>query len=128
MRANRLARLLRLRGARPKRIVAIALERSPELIVAILATLKAGAAYLPLDADHPPARSAALLHDSGAQLLVSSGSLADRLCIGQDTVRLDTLETESFLRALPAPARTDRERNETPRPPNPANLNRKRNG
>jgi amino acid adenylation domain-containing protein len=63
-RANRVARWLRAQAAGPERVVAIRLERSPELIVAILGTLKAGAAYLPLNPSEPSARVAAILQDA----------------------------------------------------------------
>ncbi len=81
-RAEQLADLLRRRGAGPEIVVAIALERSPELVVAILATLKAGAAYLPLDPGHPPARNAFMLRDSGARLLVTTRPLAQGFAAG----------------------------------------------
>src|SRR5262249_17981718 len=57
-RANRLAHQLRKRGAGPELIVGIAVERSLEMIVALLATLKAGSAYLPLDPKYPRERLA----------------------------------------------------------------------
>ena len=54
--ANRLAWRLIAEGIGPEDSVAIALERSPQMIVAVLAVLKSGAAYLPLDPGHPPDR------------------------------------------------------------------------
>jgi len=60
-RSAALAGALRVRGAGPGRIVAVALERSFELMVALLAVLRAGAAYLPLDPTHPPERLARIL-------------------------------------------------------------------
>ena len=70
-RSSRLANLLVRRGARPDQPVALLLERSPALVVAILGILKAGGAYLPLDPRHPRARIAAMLDDAGARLVVT---------------------------------------------------------
>ncbi|WP_377806054.1 amino acid adenylation domain-containing protein [Azospirillum sp. A29] len=90
-RANRLARLLRAEGIGPDDRVAIALERSPELLVAILAVLKAGATYLPLDPSYPPQRLAYMLEDGGAALLLTSETLQGGMPrpAGLPTVRLD---------------------------------------
>ena len=100
-RANRLARLLRAQGAGPETIVAVALERSPELIVAILAVLKAGAAFLPLDIGHPPARNAALVRDSGARLLVSTTALATDIDhAGCTALALDDDATRAVLETM----------------------------
>ncbi|MEU0561057.1 amino acid adenylation domain-containing protein [Dactylosporangium sp. NPDC006015] len=78
-RANRLARLLIERGVGPDTIVAVVLEREVELVVALLAVLKAGAAYLPIDPAYPAGRTAFVLADSGAVCLISDRSLLDRL-------------------------------------------------
>ncbi|HEU4557883.1 MAG TPA: amino acid adenylation domain-containing protein, partial [Longimicrobium sp.] len=69
--ANRLARRLRAAGVGPEAGVGVMLERSPELVVALLAVLKAGGAYLPLDPALPAARRAALAADAGAAVLVT---------------------------------------------------------
>src|SRR5215468_5601870 len=63
-RANQLAHHLRTRGVGPERVVAIAVERSIEMIVALLATLKAGGAYLPLDPKYPRERLALMMADA----------------------------------------------------------------
>ncbi|WP_432253562.1 amino acid adenylation domain-containing protein [Streptomyces sp. HNM1019] len=63
-RANRLARHLQGLGARPGALVAVSVPRSVELIVALLAVLKAGAAYLPLDPDYPGQRLTYMLRDA----------------------------------------------------------------
>ncbi|MFE7594617.1 amino acid adenylation domain-containing protein, partial [Kitasatospora sp. NPDC057512] len=63
-RANRLAHALIARGVGPERIVALRLPRSAELVVAVLAVLKTGAAYLPVDPDYPAARIAYMLEDA----------------------------------------------------------------
>jgi amino acid adenylation domain-containing protein len=73
--ANHLAHHLRACGVGPDVVVATLLERSPDLIVALLAILKAGGAYLPLDPTHPPERLSFMLADSGAQLLITQERL-----------------------------------------------------
>lgn len=69
--AGVLARNLAVAGVRPGAIVAVDMERGIELIVALLAVLKAGAAYLPLDRNAPCARSLQLMRDAGASLLLT---------------------------------------------------------
>jgi|HubBroStandDraft_6_1064221.scaffolds.fasta_scaffold00009_62 amino acid adenylation domain-containing protein len=70
--ANQLAHYLKSVGAGRERIVGLYLKRSPAFIVAALATLKAGAAYLPLDPDLPTERIGFMLRDSGVSALVTS--------------------------------------------------------
>ena len=77
-RSNRLARRLRARGIGPDVVVGLALERAPIMLVALLAVLKAGGAYLPLDPDYPPDRLVHMLRDSGTKLLLTQASLQDR--------------------------------------------------
>ncbi len=104
-RANRLARHLLERGAERGTVAAIALERSPGLIVAILGVLKTGAAYLPLDPEHPPDRLASMLRDSGASLLVTTNQLAGLRAAGAGCpiVRLDVERTAIDARPAVAP-------------------------
>ncbi|WP_189226196.1 non-ribosomal peptide synthetase, partial [Saccharothrix coeruleofusca] len=73
-RANRLARLLVARGAGPDTVVAVAAPRSPELVIALLATHKAGAAYLPIDPGHPADRNAFVLADAKPALVVTTSA------------------------------------------------------
>lgn len=73
-RANRLAHYLRRLGVGPETIVAVCLERTPALIVALLAIHKAGGAYLPLDPAYPPDRLAYMLTDSGAPVLLTAAA------------------------------------------------------
>jgi amino acid adenylation domain-containing protein/non-ribosomal peptide synthase protein (TIGR01720 family) len=74
--ANRLARLLVTDDVGPGDVVAVALPRSADLVVALLAVLKSGAAYLPLDVDLPDGRLAFLLDDSGARTLITRSDVA----------------------------------------------------
>ena len=77
-RAERLARRLLAAGAGPEVPVGVLLERTPRLVESLLAVLKAGAAYLPLDPAYPAARLAAMLEDSRAPLLISEARLLAR--------------------------------------------------
>jgi amino acid adenylation domain-containing protein len=70
--ANRIARAILARGDAPDEPVALLLEHGPALIAAILGVLKAGRIYLPLDPSYPPARSAYILEDAGAALMVTN--------------------------------------------------------
>ncbi|MET0396676.1 MAG: amino acid adenylation domain-containing protein, partial [Longimicrobiaceae bacterium] len=74
-RANRLAHHLRRRGVGPEVRVAVCAERSAELVVALLAVLKAGGAYLPVDPAYPAERIAYLLEDSGCAIILAQEAL-----------------------------------------------------
>ena len=78
-RANRLAHHLRASGVRPDQRVAICAERSLELVVGLLAILKAGAAYVPLDPEYPPERLAWMLQDCAPAMLLTQQALVSRL-------------------------------------------------
>jgi len=78
-RANQLAHHLRRQGVGPEVLVGISFERSPDLLVALLAILKAGGAYLPLDPNYPAERLAFMLADSQAALLLTQRAFASRL-------------------------------------------------
>jgi tyrocidine synthetase-3 len=77
--ANRLARHLKQSGAARNNIVAMLLDRSADMIVAMLAIIKAGAAYLPIDPDYPQDRIAFMLEDSGAALLLTQREIGHDL-------------------------------------------------
>ncbi|MEE1739738.1 amino acid adenylation domain-containing protein [Streptomyces sp. BE147] len=103
-RANRLAHVLAARGAGPETVVASALDRSMELVVAVLAVMKAGAAHLPVDPGYPERRIAHILGDAApALLLADSGTV---LPAGTAVARtdLDDPETRAALRRAPASA------------------------
>ena len=68
--------------------VGVLLDRSADLVVALMAVLRAGGAYLPLDPDHPPARTGTVLSDSAARFVLTRGDLLDRLPSGDATAVL----------------------------------------
>src|SRR5262249_26979317 len=78
-RANQLGRHLKKQGIGPEALVGICLERSLEMVVAILGVLKAGGAYAPLDPAYPPERLAFMLEDSQAQALLTQQRLVESL-------------------------------------------------
>ncbi|MBA1379346.1 non-ribosomal peptide synthetase, partial [Pseudomonas brassicacearum] len=80
-RANQLAHRLIDLGVSPSQLVGIAVERSAEMIVGLLAILKAGAAYVPLDPAYPEDRLAYMIEDSGIGLLLTQARLQARLPI-----------------------------------------------
>ncbi|WP_307122911.1 amino acid adenylation domain-containing protein [Streptomyces sp. B1I3] len=78
-RANRLARHLRALGVGRGGRVGLCLHRSTELVVALLAVLKAGAAYVPLDPGHPEERRAFLCEDAGTEVVLTHAAARDRV-------------------------------------------------
>jgi amino acid adenylation domain-containing protein len=99
-RSNRLAHLLIGRGVVPGDRIGICLDRSVLLPVALLAILKTGAAYVPLDPDYPEARLAMMAEDAGLKALVTRRSLAATVPgRGEASILLDTVQ--DMLAALP---------------------------
>ncbi|ASQ93374.1 non-ribosomal peptide synthetase [Streptomyces sp. 11-1-2] len=100
-RASALARELRAGGVRPESLVGVCLERSVELVVALLGVEKAGGAYVPLDPGYPPERLRYLLADSGVRLVVADPGHPTSALFG-DGVRLVAVDQEPG--ADPGPA------------------------
>ena len=78
-RANQLARCLQSRGVKPGSLVGLCVERSPYMVVGVLAILKAGGAYVPLDIDNPAARLAFILEDAQIEVLLTQTDLSSKL-------------------------------------------------
>jgi amino acid adenylation domain-containing protein len=78
-RADSLAAVLRARGVRPRTVVGVCLPRGADLVIAELAVLCAGAAYLPLDPENPPARLAGQFTAAGVVLIATRSAIEDRL-------------------------------------------------
>ncbi len=101
--ANRLAHHLRSLGVGPETLVALCLERSPTLLVALLAVLKAGGAYVPLDPDSPGARLGLILADAQAPVVLTHSALLAKLgattaavvCCDRDLAALAPLSAEN---------------------------------
>ena len=90
-RSNQLAHYLRESGVKPETRLGICLERGMEMIVALMATLKAGAAYVPLDPEYPQDRLQFMAQDAQISVLLTTSGIADRLQLGGNhrTVLLD---------------------------------------
>src|SRR5262249_44892823 len=118
--ANRLAHLLIGCGVGPESLVALALPRSIEMIIALLGILKAGAAYLPLDPDYPLERLAYMLRDAQPACVLTSVRIAERLPEDIAQLLLDHLETAGALAQSRETNPSDAERTQPLSPHNPA--------
>jgi len=105
-RANRLARRLQRLGAGPDAIVGLCLDRTVDLTVGVLAVLKAGACYLPLDPGYPADRLAYMLADAGARILVTHAETRGLLTAPPGATTLD-LDAEDLAAELPTRPRCD---------------------
>jgi amino acid adenylation domain-containing protein len=95
-RANQLAHALRAAGVRPGVRVALCLERSPTLVVALLAIQKAGGAYVPLDPGFPTARLSFMLADSGATVLLTASGAADSVEVPEQVAVIDLTDASEL--------------------------------
>ncbi len=110
--ANRMARYLISRSIGTEDIVALLLPRGVELVVSMIDIVKAGAAYLPLDPDHPSARLLFMLRDSGAALLVTTSEISRALVLPSSLpcLLLDDEQAHRDIANLPANRVTQAER------------------
>src|SRR5271166_2718782 len=120
--ANRLAHLLIGRGVGPENLVALALPRSTQMIIALLGILKAGAAYLPLDPDYPVERLSYMLRDAQPACVLTSARIAERLRLPEGVAQLllDHPDTAGALAQSPETNPSDAERTRPLSPHNPA--------
>jgi amino acid adenylation domain-containing protein len=88
-RANKLAHYLKARGIRPGSLVGVLLDRSVDLVVSILAALKAGAAYVPLDAAHPTERLSLMLKEAWVPLVLTDSKYEGKIPDFVNRFRLD---------------------------------------
>ncbi|PTR44095.1 amino acid adenylation domain-containing protein [Rhodococcus sp. OK611] len=95
-RANRLARHLIADGVGPDTVVALAMRRSIDLLVAVYAVVKAGGAYLPLDPDHPAERTAHVLETTAPVVVLTTGADGAALPAGSPGVVLEQLDLGGF--------------------------------
>jgi enterobactin synthetase component F len=105
-RANRLAHHLIEQGAGPGKVVGVALPRSLELVIGLLAVVKAGAAYLPLDPDHPSQRLAGMLADAAPVCAVTDHDRRLPSAVDTPLVVLEGLDLSAYPACDPARALT----------------------
>ncbi|HSA60672.1 MAG TPA: amino acid adenylation domain-containing protein, partial [Nitrospiraceae bacterium] len=90
-RANQLARFLRNLGVGPGVTVGISLDRSPEMVIALIGVMKAGGTYVPLDPEYPPERIHFMMEDAAAAIVLTASAYADRFAMqGSRIVCLDS--------------------------------------
>ena len=94
-RANQLAHYLQQQGVKSDTIVGISMDRSIEMVVALIAILKAGGAYLPLDTEHPKERLGFMMEDARVPVLLTQPHLRDRLPPHQ--AKLISIDTEGTI-------------------------------
>jgi amino acid adenylation domain-containing protein len=100
-RSRRLAHRLAAEGVRPGARVAVCMERGPEMVVALLAVLRAGAAYVPVDPDQPAERVRRLLDGVAAPVVLTQSRLAELLPADASVIAVDTLPEEEAESAAP---------------------------
>ncbi|HEX8933967.1 MAG TPA: condensation domain-containing protein, partial [Pseudonocardiaceae bacterium] len=119
-RVNRLARVLIGRGVGPEQFVGLVLPRSAELIVALLAVTKAGAAYLPIDPSYPPARIGFMCADANPVIVLCTQHSAGCLPDGVDRLVIDDPWTSQQIAVQPGNEVTDADRVAPLSPAHPA--------
>jgi pristinamycin I synthase-3/4 len=119
-RANRLAHLLISFGIGPENFVGLAVPRSVEMLVALVAVLKSGAAYLPLDPAYPAERLQVMFNDARPACVITTSELASKFPDGFPLLLLDDAALVKVLNVQPDRNPADNERTSPLRPTNPA--------
>jgi nonribosomal peptide synthetase DhbF len=119
-RANRLAHYLIKAGIGPEDIVGLAMERSIECVISILAIMKAGAAYLPLAPDYPTGRLSFMIQDANPACIITTAAIASRLPSGAAFLLLDDPQVCAFLAGSCVTDPSDEDRIRPLTPLNPA--------
>lgn len=103
--SNQLCALLQQRGVGPQSYVPLLAQRTPQLIIGILAIAKAGAAYIPIDAGYPPARISAIVEQSGSPLILTSNKSINNLINSpnMEIVAIDDISNSEPLNHQPLP-------------------------
>ena len=99
-RANQFARFLRRRGVGPEQVVALMCERTEQAILSMLAVLKAGGAYLPLDSASPAPRLQGMLRDASVKLVLTHHALAERVTAAASEAGAEVLALERQQQAI----------------------------
>ncbi len=94
--SNQLAHYLRNKGIKPNDVVALRLNKSLEMIIAILGIIKAGGCYLPIDLSYPQERVSFMLEDSSAKMFLTNEQHKDDLSISIETFLLDINESNEI--------------------------------
>lgn len=119
-RANRLAHHLIEMGVGPESAVGICLQRSVEMVVAVLAVTKSGGAYLPLDPEYPQDRLADMVTDADAKVVISASNLDGKLPSGVQVLAFDDPRLQAKLNSYPITNPTNAERRAVLLPEHPA--------
>ena len=98
-RANQLAHYLRKLGVKPEDLIGVCMERSVEMVVALLGVLKAGGAYVPLDPEYPVERLRFMIKDAGPKLVLSHHGLSEPAGLDGQWLWIDKLREELALEA-----------------------------
>lgn len=91
-RANQVAYILREKGVKPNKLIAIMMDRSMDMIIGLLGILKAGGAYVPIDPSYPEERITYMLEDSQCQILLTNGEVNKQIAFTGEVLDIHCIE------------------------------------